>query len=183
MFQVHWIQLRYFGSSLQWKASLLQDGLTAGWKELIRWSSGSLRLVVILYKVFFSWGWYILALYQGFSCVLLFSYIFVYSPFPFFLPFLISFFIHCELSKWINFLISIDILFCITFYSIFLKTKSDFIHLQGKVKYKETVVKGFDKMPEAFIGLFHGENTGKAIVAVWRTIYETKLKTVYFFII
>lgn len=46
------------------------------------------------------------------------------------------------------------------------QTKSDLIHLQGKVKYKETVVKGFDKMPEAFIGLFHGENTGKAIVAV-----------------
>nr|AFE88209.1 protaglandin reductase 1 [Penaeus monodon] len=37
---------------------------------------------------------------------------------------------------------------------------------EGKVKYKETVVKGFDKMPEAFIGLFLGENTGKAIVAV-----------------
>ncbi|XP_063607436.1 prostaglandin reductase 1-like [Penaeus indicus] len=37
---------------------------------------------------------------------------------------------------------------------------------EGKVKYKETVVKGFDKMPEAFIGLFHGENSGKAIVAV-----------------
>lgn len=59
-------------------------------------------------------------------------------------------------------------LFCITFYSVLKnkQTKSDLIHLQGKVKYKETVVKGFDKMPEAFIGLFHGENTGKAIVAV-----------------
>lgn len=39
---------------------------------------------------------------------------------------------------------------------------------QGKLKYKETTVKGFDKMPEAFIGLFRGDNTGKAIVIAWR---------------
>ncbi|ROT74916.1 protaglandin reductase 1 [Penaeus vannamei] len=36
--------------------------------------------------------------------------------------------------------------------------------VEGKLKYKETTVKGFDKMPEAFIGLFRGDNTGKAIV-------------------
>lgn len=32
------------------------------------------------------------------------------------------------------------------------------------MKVKETVVKGFDKMDEAFIGLFLGDNTGKAII-------------------
>jgi len=32
------------------------------------------------------------------------------------------------------------------------------------LKFKETVFEGFEKMPEAFIGLFTGENTGKAIV-------------------
>ena len=34
----------------------------------------------------------------------------------------------------------------------------------GKVKYKETVLEGIDKAPEAFIGLFTGANTGKMIV-------------------
>ena len=34
----------------------------------------------------------------------------------------------------------------------------------GKIKVKETVVEGFDKMPEAFMGLFTGANTGKMIV-------------------
>ncbi|KAG7168348.1 prostaglandin reductase 1-like [Homarus americanus] len=35
---------------------------------------------------------------------------------------------------------------------------------EGKLKYRETVVQGFDKMPIAFIGLFDGENFGKAVV-------------------
>jgi len=34
----------------------------------------------------------------------------------------------------------------------------------GQVKTKETVVEGFEKMPEAFMGLFTGANTGKMIV-------------------
>jgi NADPH-dependent curcumin reductase CurA len=34
----------------------------------------------------------------------------------------------------------------------------------GKVKHKETVVKGIDKAVGAFIGLFHGQNVGKMIV-------------------
>ena len=34
----------------------------------------------------------------------------------------------------------------------------------GKVKHKETVVKGIDKAVGAFIGLFQGENTGKMVV-------------------
>lgn len=38
--------------------------------------------------------------------------------------------------------------------------------MEGKLKYKETVFHGFDKMPSAFIGLFHGENTGKAVVTL-----------------
>jgi NADPH:quinone reductase len=35
---------------------------------------------------------------------------------------------------------------------------------QGKLKYKETIVKGFDKLPAALLGLFSGDNTGKMIV-------------------
>jgi NADPH-dependent curcumin reductase CurA len=31
----------------------------------------------------------------------------------------------------------------------------------GKVKYKETILKGFGEIPNAFVGLFHGSNTGK----------------------
>lgn len=37
---------------------------------------------------------------------------------------------------------------------------------KGAIKYRETVVKGFDQIPHTFIGLFHGANTGKAIVQV-----------------
>ncbi|WLR44378.1 NADP-dependent oxidoreductase [Bacillus carboniphilus] len=38
--------------------------------------------------------------------------------------------------------------------------------MTGKLKFKETVVEGFDKLPEAFIGLFKGENIGKMVVKV-----------------
>lgn len=34
----------------------------------------------------------------------------------------------------------------------------------GKLTFEETIVEGFDKLPEAFIGLFHGENKGKMVV-------------------
>jgi hypothetical protein len=34
----------------------------------------------------------------------------------------------------------------------------------GMLKQKETVVKGIDQAPGAFIGLFHGQNTGKMVV-------------------
>jgi NADPH-dependent curcumin reductase CurA len=34
----------------------------------------------------------------------------------------------------------------------------------GKVKWQETVFEGIDKAPEAFLGLFSGENTGKMLV-------------------
>ncbi len=37
---------------------------------------------------------------------------------------------------------------------------------EGKLKFKETVVEGFDKIPDAFIGLFEGTNTGKMVVKV-----------------
>ena len=37
---------------------------------------------------------------------------------------------------------------------------------QGKVKFQESVYEGLDKAPEAFIGLFKGENFGKAVVRV-----------------
>ena len=34
----------------------------------------------------------------------------------------------------------------------------------GAVKSQETVVEGLDNMPDAFLGLFKGENTGKMLV-------------------
>ena len=37
---------------------------------------------------------------------------------------------------------------------------------EGKLKYKETMVKGFDKLPSALLGLFSGDNMGKMIVEV-----------------
>jgi NADPH-dependent curcumin reductase CurA len=36
----------------------------------------------------------------------------------------------------------------------------------GKLKYTETIVAGFENTPQAFIGLFRGENLGKQIVKV-----------------
>ncbi len=35
---------------------------------------------------------------------------------------------------------------------------------EGKLKYTETIVHGFDQLPNALLGLFKGENTGKMIV-------------------
>jgi hypothetical protein len=37
---------------------------------------------------------------------------------------------------------------------------------EGKIKYKETIVKGFEKLPAALLGLFEGDNIGKMIVEV-----------------
>lgn len=37
---------------------------------------------------------------------------------------------------------------------------------QGKIKFQESVYDGLDSAPEAFIGLFKGENTGKAVIRV-----------------
>lgn len=36
----------------------------------------------------------------------------------------------------------------------------------GQLKYRETVVKGFENIPNAFLGLFRGENIGKQLVKV-----------------
>ena len=36
--------------------------------------------------------------------------------------------------------------------------------LQGKMKYKEQVFEGFEKLPEAFISMINGENIGKTNV-------------------
>jgi NADPH-dependent curcumin reductase CurA len=38
--------------------------------------------------------------------------------------------------------------------------------LEGKLKYAESIVEGFENTPNAFIGLFTGENLGKQIVKV-----------------
>lgn len=35
---------------------------------------------------------------------------------------------------------------------------------EGKLKYTETVMEGFDKLPDAFLGLFSGKNQGKMLV-------------------
>lgn len=37
---------------------------------------------------------------------------------------------------------------------------------EGKLRYKVTILDGFDKLPEAFLGLFTGKNTGKMLVKV-----------------
>ncbi|MGD0755789.1 MAG: NADP-dependent oxidoreductase [Bacteroidales bacterium] len=34
----------------------------------------------------------------------------------------------------------------------------------GKLKYTETIIQGFDKLPDAFLGLFSGNNLGKMLV-------------------
>lgn len=38
--------------------------------------------------------------------------------------------------------------------------------MQGKIKFRESVYEGLGKAPEAFVGLFKGENFGKAVVRV-----------------
>ncbi|AKD04539.1 NADP-dependent oxidoreductase [Pontibacter korlensis] len=37
---------------------------------------------------------------------------------------------------------------------------------EGKLKYQETITEGFENIPEAFLGLFSGQNTGKQLVKV-----------------
>jgi NADPH-dependent curcumin reductase CurA len=37
---------------------------------------------------------------------------------------------------------------------------------EGKLRYEETVFDGLESAPQAFIGLFTGENTGKALVRI-----------------
>ncbi len=37
---------------------------------------------------------------------------------------------------------------------------------EGRIKWKEHVVEGLDKAPEALIGLLTGSNVGKAVVKV-----------------
>lgn len=41
-----------------------------------------------------------------------------------------------------------------------------FFSLQGKMKYKESVTEGFENTVPAFIGLFSGQNIGKALVKI-----------------
>ena len=40
------------------------------------------------------------------------------------------------------------------------------LYLAGKLKHEETIVHGLDHAVDAFIGLFHGENCGKMVVAL-----------------
>jgi hypothetical protein len=36
----------------------------------------------------------------------------------------------------------------------------------GKLNYRETIIKGFERLPDAFISLFEGGNTGKMLVEI-----------------
>lgn len=38
------------------------------------------------------------------------------------------------------------------------------VFIQGKIQYNEHVIKGFDNMPAAFMGMLKGDNLGKTIV-------------------
>jgi len=38
--------------------------------------------------------------------------------------------------------------------------------LEGRIKYRESIVEGLENAPQAFLGLFSGENTGKMLVQV-----------------
>lgn len=42
---------------------------------------------------------------------------------------------------------------------------------QKKLKYEETIVEGFENIPDAFLGLFKGENLGKQLVKVAAPLY------------
>ncbi|HZD42512.1 MAG TPA: hypothetical protein VE134_00500, partial [Methanomicrobiales archaeon] len=37
---------------------------------------------------------------------------------------------------------------------------------EGKIEYRETVTEGLENAPDAFLGLFEGENIGKQLVKV-----------------
>jgi len=37
---------------------------------------------------------------------------------------------------------------------------------EGKIKWKETITEGLENAPNAFIGLFKGENLGKMLVKI-----------------
>lgn len=42
---------------------------------------------------------------------------------------------------------------------------------EGKLKYEETIVDGFDNIPNAFLGLFSGTNVGKLLVKVAEPLF------------
>ena len=37
---------------------------------------------------------------------------------------------------------------------------------EGRIKYREEIIEGLERAPEAFIGLLRGENFGKLVVRV-----------------
>ena len=37
---------------------------------------------------------------------------------------------------------------------------------EGKIKFREDIIEGFENMPRALIGLFTGDNIGKRVVKV-----------------
>jgi NADPH-dependent curcumin reductase CurA len=45
----------------------------------------------------------------------------------------------------------------------FIEEVGPLVH-DGRIRYRETIVEGLDRAPEAFIGLLRGENLGKMVV-------------------
>ena len=51
-----------------------------------------------------------------------------------------------------------------------------FISYSYEIQVRETVVDGFDKMPQALMGLFTGDNTGKMVVKAWMNVSIIQLE-------
>ena len=44
--------------------------------------------------------------------------------------------------------------------------KADLWLKDGRIKYQETILDGFERAPEGLIGLFEGRNAGKMLIRV-----------------
>ena len=53
---------------------------------------------------------------------------------------------------------------------------------EEKLSYSETVVQGFENIPQAFIDLFDGKNTGKMIVKIWHKQKRKRRIVLLFFL-
>lgn len=55
---------------------------------------------------------------------------------------------------------------------------------EGKLKYRETITYGFENLPQAFIDMLRGKNTGKAIVksSMWINILFANINSLHYII-